>query len=90
MKQSKSKTKRKAVKPKGDEGALIPAVLAIVKRNNVIKGRMIAENDVHPLTVERWIKNNSDKLALPKNTQIICEELSVGATIKMKPENILN
>jgi len=48
-----------------------------IKGNNVLKAAIIAANDVHPGTVERWIRDNEEILTTAKNLSIISKHLKV-------------
>lgn len=58
-------------------------ILEKINDSNIVKARMIEANDVHPLTVQRWITSNDERLTTAKNLAIICE------VMEMKQEEIL-
>ena len=48
-----------------------------INKSNQIKAALIAENDSHPGTIQRWIDTNHEKLTTAKNLYIICSMLGV-------------
>lgn len=46
-----------------------------VNDSNLVKADLIKENDVHPFTVQRWIKENAKCLTNAQNLAIICSHL---------------
>ncbi len=49
------------------------AILEQINDSNIVKAKLIELNDVHPLTVQRWISNNDEKLTTAANMKVICD-----------------
>lgn len=52
-------------------------ILAQIDDSNIVKAKLIEANDVHPNTVQRWIRNNDEVLTTAKNLAIIGEQLHI-------------
>lgn len=46
-----------------------------INDSNIVKARLTEAYDVHPMTVQRWISNNDEKLTTVKSLNIICSTL---------------
>lgn len=58
-------------------------ILEQINDSNIVKARLTEAYDVHPMTVQRWIANNDEKLTTAKSLSVICDVL------KVKQEDIL-
>lgn len=52
-------------------------ILEQINDSNIIKAKLIESYDVHPMTVQRWISGNDEKLTTAKSLNIICEQLEM-------------
>lgn len=50
-------------------------ILEQINDSNIVKARLTEAYDVHPMTVQRWISGNDEKLTTAKSLQVICDTL---------------
>lgn len=53
-------------------------IIEQINDSNIVKARLTEAYDVHPMTVQRWITNNDEKLTTVKSLQVICSTLSLN------------
>lgn len=63
-----------------------PQITKQLLGNFRIQGLIVAETNLHPRTIENWIKDNSHNLANPAVSAIIMRELNVQASDLFQPE----
>lgn len=61
-----------------------------INDSNIVKARLTEAYDVHPMTVQRWISNNDEKLTNAKSLQIICTTLGFDQKDILEEDELVN
>ena len=65
-------------------------VLEKIRQSNRMLGLLIIENDVHPNTILRWVKDNDEMLTMAKNLNLISTELNLKQSEILEDELDMN